>query len=328
MEFFCREVVELAATRLIALHKNKGKSVAACLKSRTDYAQNPDKTNKGELVSSYECSPLTVDEEFMLSKRQYELVTGRRQKSDVIAYQIRQSFKPGEITAEEANKVGYELAMRFTKGKYVALRFYGFSQPSQIDLSLPYDIALLDIDMGETNGIELARKLRAENENIVIIFITNFIQYAPEGFEVQAFRYLLKADLSAKLDSYFDSAVQEVLQRKQLVTISINSEIIDVPVNDILYLESHRRIIVMHLLDEKRPAYQFYGNITELSEKIEPLGFLRIQKSYLVNMHYVEIFQYNKVQLRGGLCLAPSEKNYSELKQKYLHWRGKSRWML
>ena len=115
---FCREVVELAATRLIALHKNKGKSVAACLKSRTDYAQNPDKTNKGELVSSYECSPLTADEEFMLSKRQYELMTGRRQKNDVIAYQIRQSFKPGEITAEEANKVGHELAMRFTKGKY------------------------------------------------------------------------------------------------------------------------------------------------------------------------------------------------------------------
>ena len=108
----------MAATRLIALHKNKGKSVAACLKSRTDYAKNPDKTNRRELVSSYECSPLTADEEFMLSKRQYELATGRRQKNDVIAYQIRQSFRPGEITAEEANKVGYELAMRFTKGKY------------------------------------------------------------------------------------------------------------------------------------------------------------------------------------------------------------------
>ena len=111
----------MAATRLIALHKNKGKSVAACLKSRTDYAQNPDKTEQGQLVSNYKCSPLTVDEEFMLSKRQYELVTGRRQKSDVIAYQIRQSFKPGEITAEEANEVGYELAMRFTKGKYAFL---------------------------------------------------------------------------------------------------------------------------------------------------------------------------------------------------------------
>ena len=111
-------VITLAATRLIALHKNKGKSVAACLKSRTDYAQNPDKTEQGQLVSSYKCSPLTVDEEFMLSKRQYELVTGRSQKSDVIAYQVRQSFKPGEVTPEEANRIGYEFAERFLKGKY------------------------------------------------------------------------------------------------------------------------------------------------------------------------------------------------------------------
>ena len=125
----------MAATRLIALHKNKGKSVAACLKSRTDYAQNPDKTNKGELVSSYECSPLTADEEFMLSKRQYEFVTGRIQKNDVIAYQIRQSFKPGEITAEEANKVGYELAMRFTKGKYAFIVATQTGNTSTITLS-------------------------------------------------------------------------------------------------------------------------------------------------------------------------------------------------
>ena len=111
----------MAATRLIALHKNKGKSVAACLKDRTDYAQNPDKTAQGELVSSYACSPLTVDEELLLSKRQYEQSTGRSQKRDVIAYQIRQSFKPGEITPEEANQVGYELAMRFTKGKHAFL---------------------------------------------------------------------------------------------------------------------------------------------------------------------------------------------------------------
>ena len=93
-------------------------TVAACLKNRTDYIENPDKTEQGQFVSSYACSALTADEEFMLTKRQYDLVNGRRQKSDVIAYQIRQSFRPGEITAEEANKVGYELAMRFTKGKH------------------------------------------------------------------------------------------------------------------------------------------------------------------------------------------------------------------
>ena len=108
----------MAATRLIPLHKNKGKSVAACLKDRTDYAQNPDKTAQGELVSSYACSPLTVGEEFMLTKRLYERSTGRIQKSDVIAYQVRQSFKPGEVTPEEANRIGYEFAERFLKGKY------------------------------------------------------------------------------------------------------------------------------------------------------------------------------------------------------------------
>lgn len=108
----------MAATRLIPLHQHKGKSVIFCLKNRTDYAQNPDKTEKGELISSYQCSPITVDEEFMLSKKLYEQIIGRRQKSNVIAYQIRQSFKPGEITAEEANKIGYELASRFLKGKH------------------------------------------------------------------------------------------------------------------------------------------------------------------------------------------------------------------
>ena len=108
----------LAATRLIPMRKNKGKSIGACLHNHTSYIQNPDKTEQGELVSSYQCSLLTVDEEFLLTKRLYEQTTGRSQKSDVIAYQVRQSFKPGEVTPEEANRIGYEFAERFLKGKY------------------------------------------------------------------------------------------------------------------------------------------------------------------------------------------------------------------
>ncbi len=108
----------LAATRLIPMRKNKGKSIGACLHNHTSYIQNPDKTEHGELVSSYQCSPLTMDEEFLLTKRLYEQTTGRSQKSDVIAYQVRQSFKPGEVTPEEANRIGYEFAERFLKGKH------------------------------------------------------------------------------------------------------------------------------------------------------------------------------------------------------------------
>ena len=115
---FRKDVMGMAATRLIALHVNKGKTVAQCLADRTDYSQNAEKTNDGEFISSYECDPKTADEEFLLSKRQYQHITGRDQKNNVIAYQIRQSFKPGEITPEEANQVGYETAMRWTKGNH------------------------------------------------------------------------------------------------------------------------------------------------------------------------------------------------------------------
>lgn len=100
------------------MHQNKGKSIADCLADRTDYAKNPDKTNDGELLSSYQCDPRTVQGEFMLSKRQYDDITGRKQSSNVIAYQIRQAFKPGEISPELANKIGYELGMSFTKGNH------------------------------------------------------------------------------------------------------------------------------------------------------------------------------------------------------------------
>lgn len=108
----------MAATRLIAMHQNKGRSLQKCLKDRTDYAQNPEKTEGGELVSSYQCDPEFVEEQFASSKREYLEITGRKIVGDIIAYQIRQSFKPGEITPEEANRIGYETAMRWTKGQH------------------------------------------------------------------------------------------------------------------------------------------------------------------------------------------------------------------
>ena len=108
----------MAATRLIALHRNKKRSVRQCLADRMDYALNPDKTEAGTFLSSYECDPRTAAEEFMLTKRLYHQKTGLDADSDVIAYQIRQSFKPGEITPAEANRLGYETAMRWTKGKH------------------------------------------------------------------------------------------------------------------------------------------------------------------------------------------------------------------
>ncbi len=108
----------MATTCLMPLHTGKGRSVGAAIRDIIDYVENPEKTNQGQFVSSYQCSSRIADKEFLLAKKLYIQKTGRvRGADDVIAYQLRQSFPPGEITPEEANRLGRELAMRFTKGR-------------------------------------------------------------------------------------------------------------------------------------------------------------------------------------------------------------------
>ncbi len=111
--------MSIATTRLIPLHIGKGRKAGKAISQIIDYMDNPEKTDNGRLISSYECDSRIADAEFAYSKRIYQTKSGRDVKSnDIIAYQIRQSFKPGEITPEEVNRLGYELAMRFTKGQH------------------------------------------------------------------------------------------------------------------------------------------------------------------------------------------------------------------
>ena len=111
----------MATTRIMSMHINKGKTIAQCLKARLDYVKNPDKTEQGRLISAYACAPETADQEFLLNRNAYIAKTGRRIRNEVIAYQVRQSFQPGEVTPEEANKIGYELASRLLNGDFAFL---------------------------------------------------------------------------------------------------------------------------------------------------------------------------------------------------------------
>lgn len=108
----------MATTRLIPLHAGEGRSIGTAISDIIGYVENPEKTEGGKLISGYKCDSRFADAEFLFTKKQYEQKTGRqRGKDNVIAYHLRQAFVPGEITPEEANRLGRELAMRFTKGK-------------------------------------------------------------------------------------------------------------------------------------------------------------------------------------------------------------------
>jgi hypothetical protein len=98
---FCvqKGLITIAATWIKPIHINKGRTIAQTIFRHTNYVKNPEKTEGGDLVVSYACDVRTVDEEFRLSKKEYEYITGRSQskKNNIIAYHMRQSFKPGEI---------------------------------------------------------------------------------------------------------------------------------------------------------------------------------------------------------------------------------------
>jgi hypothetical protein len=104
---------------MFALHIGEGRNLSTAISDIIDYAENPDKTDSGRLITSYECDSRIADEQFLLAKREYHYKTGRDQgPRDVFAYHIRQSFKPGEVSPEEANRIGRELALSFTKGSH------------------------------------------------------------------------------------------------------------------------------------------------------------------------------------------------------------------
>ena len=109
----------MATTHIIPLHTGKGRTMGRAISDILDYAKNPQKTDNGRLITSFQCGSRIADSEFLFSKKLYIAKTGRRRgEDDVIAYQIRQSFVPGEITPEEANRLGCKLARRFTKGNH------------------------------------------------------------------------------------------------------------------------------------------------------------------------------------------------------------------
>ena len=108
----------MATTRIMPLHIGKGRSVSTAVSDILEYVKDAEKTDQGRLVTCFQCNPEIADAEFCFSKRRYQTSTGRKQENDVIAYHVRQSFKPGEITPEEANRLGCEFAERFLKGNH------------------------------------------------------------------------------------------------------------------------------------------------------------------------------------------------------------------
>ena len=187
------------------------------------------------------------------------------------------------------------------------------------------DIAFLDVDYNGKayTGMDIARRLRQFRKDAVIIFVTNFIEYAPEGYEVQAFRYILKRNLHRELQPYLSQAMDQLNSFRETVKIQVSGEYIDLPIEDILYMEVMQHNVTVFLRKNgKVKTYEIYSSLSELEDRLKDRGFLRIHKSILVNMRRLTKFQSKAAVLDDGTVLRVSEKAYSENKKTYLLWKG------
>ena len=158
----------MATTRIMPLHAGKGRTVGKAISDIIDYVKNPDKTDHGRLITSYQCDSRVADAQFLLDKQTYIARTGRvRDKDDVIAYHLRQSFVPGEITPEEANRLGVELARRFTKGKHAFIVCTHIDK-SHVHNHIIWNSTTLECDRKFRNFWGSTRAVRRLNDTICI----------------------------------------------------------------------------------------------------------------------------------------------------------------
>ena len=158
----------MATTRIMPLHTGKGRTESQAVSDIIDYVANPQKTDNGRLVTGFACDSRVADAEFLLAKREYISTTGRvRGADDVLAYHVRQSFVPGEITPEEANRLGVEFAKRFTKGSH-AFVVCTHIDKSHIHNHIIWNAVNLNCDRKFRNFWGSTRAVRRLNDTICV----------------------------------------------------------------------------------------------------------------------------------------------------------------
>ena len=184
-----------------------------------------------------------------------------------------------------------------------------------------YDIVFLDVRFGEISGIEVAKALRAKNENAILIFVAAFIEYAIMGYSVHASAYLLKSDLDGTFESCMDEIFPQIGSKEISVRVPYEHVNVDIPCKSIIYMESYKRQIQIHTSLPRYPSILYYAKLSDMIETLAPHGFLRIHKSYLINLSRCRRIQNRLAYMDNSTELPCSRQNYTDIVQKFLQWK-------
>jgi DNA-binding LytR/AlgR family response regulator len=178
------------------------------------------------------------------------------------------------------------------------------------------DILLLDIEMGTMNGVELAQRIRRDNESMQIVFITGYPDFIALGYEVSALHYLMKPVSEAKLFSVLDKACKNLNKIERAILLNIGGEIVRIPVSAILYVEAFGHSIT---IAAATGLYDAKLTITEIQNELGE-GFIRCHRSYIVGLKHVGRITKTDVVLDNGKAIPLSRRSYNEVNQAFIQF--------
>lgn len=183
-----------------------------------------------------------------------------------------------------------------------------------------YNIILLDIQMKGENGIELAKKIRQQDEDLNIIFTTAITDYIGEGYDVSALNYLIKPIKENKLYECLSKAVLKIPRMDKNILIDIDGGTERLLQNDITYIEAFTHFIEINTENHK---YTVRKNISTIEKELDENIFIRCHRSYIVGLRYIKKIGNTELELDNGHVIPISRRQYSNTNMAFIkYFRG------
>lgn len=178
-----------------------------------------------------------------------------------------------------------------------------------------YSLVFMDIELGERhlNGMEVARKLRKLDDQVILVFVTNMKQFVVEGYEVNAFNYILKPvkyySLALSLDKIVNSLSYTL---NSGIVIKSQGSIVKINPKSIYYVDIQKHDIVFHTVNGDIPSY---GSLKNIEEELLPYNFFKVNTFALVNLRYVKKLDGFDITLSNGDVIFLSRRRKKEFMQ-------------